>query len=52
VAGQPVPGEAVQLFAKPFVPGWLYRAFGNLGWILDARRNGASRQLRSRPYTV
>jgi multimeric flavodoxin WrbA len=52
VAGRPVPGEAVQLFAKPFVPGWLYRAFGNLGWILDARRNGVSRQLRSRPYTV
>jgi hypothetical protein len=30
----------------------MYRAFGNLGWVLDARRNGTSRQLRNQPYTV
>jgi hypothetical protein len=49
-AGRPVPGEAIALLARPFVPAWLYRTFGNVGWILDARRNRASRQLRNRPY--
>jgi NAD(P)H-dependent FMN reductase len=52
VAGRPVPAEAIELCARPFVPGWMYRAFGNLGWVLDARRNGTSRQLRNQPYTV
>jgi hypothetical protein len=51
-AGRPVPAEAVGLCARPFVPNWIYRAFGNLGWVLDARRNGSSNRLRDRPYTA
>jgi multimeric flavodoxin WrbA len=51
-AGRAVPDEAVALLARPFVPSWLYRMFGNLGWILDARRYGARGRLRDRPYTL
>jgi multimeric flavodoxin WrbA len=50
VGGHPVPDEAVHLFEKPFVPGWMYRAFGNLGWVIDAQKNGTRRQLGNRPY--
>jgi len=50
VSGRPVPAEAVALLARPFVPAWLYRLFGNLGWRLDARRQKTSGQLRHRPY--
>jgi multimeric flavodoxin WrbA len=49
-SGRPVPAEAVTLLARPFVPAWLYRMFGNLGWRLDARRLRTSGQLRNRPY--
>jgi multimeric flavodoxin WrbA len=48
--GYAVPDEAVHLFEKPFVPGWMYRAFGNLGWIIDAQKNGTRRRLGDRPY--
>jgi hypothetical protein len=50
--GRPVPDGAVALFARPFVPAWLYRMFGNLGWVLDARRQGTRDKLRDRPYAV
>ncbi len=48
--GRPIPQEAVELIAKQSVPGWLYRLFGNLGWLLQARKNGILRRLRARPY--
>jgi hypothetical protein len=51
-AGKPVPSEAVALFARPFAPAWLYRMIGNLGWIMDARRNGVRGQMGNRPYAA
>lgn len=48
--GKPVPQEAISLMARPLVPKWLYILFGGIGWQLRARRHGAQRRLRERPY--
>jgi multimeric flavodoxin WrbA len=49
-AGKPVPEEARRELAKPFTPGWLYRAIGSYGWKKQARRNGVQSQIGARPY--
>lgn len=49
-SGSPIPEEAVRLFAKPFVPAWLYRIMGHIGWHVEARRARTTRSLRARPY--
>lgn len=48
--GDDVPGEATALFAKPLVPRWMYTLFGNLGWLMQMRRNKARRPMSYRPY--
>lgn len=48
--GQPLPPEAVARMAKPIIPIWLYRLFGNLGWILQARQNRIREGLDLRPF--
>jgi multimeric flavodoxin WrbA len=49
-AGSPIPPAAQDLLAKPFIPAWLYRLMGGFGWQQQARRYGAQRRLRARPY--
>ncbi len=49
-AGQPVPDEAVALMAKPFIPAWMYRLMGGLGWRQQAKPNGVADQLGRRPH--
>ncbi|NTW83379.1 MAG: NADPH-dependent FMN reductase [Chlorobiaceae bacterium] len=48
--GKPVPEEARKQLAKPFTPGWIYRAIGSMGWKKEARKNGIVQQLSARPY--
>jgi multimeric flavodoxin WrbA len=48
--GEPISDAARELMARPFVPPWLYRAVGGLGWRLQARRWGAARSMGRRPY--
>ncbi len=48
--GQPIPAEAQVLIEKPFVPVWLYRLLGGLGWKQQAKRWGVQNDLRRRPY--
>jgi hypothetical protein len=50
VEGEPVPQAAVDLMAEPLMPAWMYRAMGNLGWNLQAMRQGPWRQLRNRVF--
>lgn len=50
--GKAVPGEAVELFGKRFVPGWLYLVFGNYGWKRMAKKNGVRGRLNDKPYEV
>lgn len=48
--GQPVPSEAVDLMARPFMPRWLYTTIGNWGWKKQAKKNGVRGKLMARPY--
>jgi multimeric flavodoxin WrbA len=48
--GQNIPQAAVDLLVRPVVPVWLYRLFGGYGWKQMARRYGANKQLRRKPY--
>lgn len=48
--GEPLPGEAVDLFARPIIPHRLYRLMGDVGWLQSAYQNGVLVELKSRPY--
>lgn len=37
---------------KPLLPPWAYRLVGTLGWRRAARRWGAQKDLKRRPYRV
>jgi multimeric flavodoxin WrbA len=48
--GQPIPAEAQDLLAKPFIPAWLYRSMGAIGWRQQAKRWGAGKSLKRKVY--
>ena len=48
--GMAIPSEAQALLAKPFVPGWLYRAMGVYGWRQQAKVYGVAGKAKRRPY--
>ncbi|MCB0082915.1 MAG: hypothetical protein KDE47_18375 [Caldilineaceae bacterium] len=50
--GQPVPEEAVALMAKPLMPPFFYTMMGNMGWRLEAHRQGALGHLRDQPFAA
>ena len=50
--GKDIPQEAIDLLSKKFIPYNFYRAFGNLGWRLQARRNGVKKKLKDKPYSL
>lgn len=50
--GNSVPEEAFVLFRKSFIPRLLYLFIGNLGWKIQARRNGVLKKINDRPYGI
>jgi multimeric flavodoxin WrbA len=50
--GGPIPEEAQTLWAKPFIPGWLYRLMGVYGWRQQAKKYGMERNLKRQPYRI
>jgi multimeric flavodoxin WrbA len=48
--GHAIPTLAQEYLAKPAIPGWLYRLVGGIGWRQQAKRYGAEKLLRNRPY--
>lgn len=48
--GQPIPGSARDLMARPFIPNWLYRFLGGFGWKQQAKGYGVENRLQDRPY--
>jgi hypothetical protein len=48
--GKDIPQEALDLISKKIIPYALYNVFGNLGWRLQARRNGVKKKLKAKPY--
>ena len=49
-AGEPAPEEAVALMARPFIPARAYMLMGDVGWLMQARRNRALTRLAARPF--
>jgi len=45
--GMAIPSEAQALLAKPFVPGWLYRAMGVYGWSQQAKQYHAEKNIEA-----
>jgi hypothetical protein len=50
--GKPIPLQARDLLAKPFIPNWLYKVVGRFGWNQQAKKYGARKSLRRQPYLV
>ena len=50
--GMAIPDEAQALLAKPFIPGWLYRAAGVYGWNQQAKQYHADKIIKRQPYLV
>lgn len=50
--GLPIPAVAQELMAKPVIPPWMYRLFGNYSWKPQAKPYGAQKRLRDRPYAA
>ena len=48
--GEDVPGEAVKLMGKPFIPKWMYRRVGDWGFRRQAKKYGVRDRLYERPY--
>lgn len=48
--GGSVPEAERRQLAKPFVPGWIYRMAGTMGWKKRARHYGTQKRLEERPY--
>lgn len=48
--GQPIPQTARDLISRSFIPGFLYRIFGGMGWKQMAKNYGAQKRLRDQPY--
>ena len=48
-AGEPVPAEAVALMAQPLMPRRMYLFMGEIGWRMQAWRNGVFHRLRATP---
>jgi len=48
--GKPAPEEAVARMARPFIPARAYMLMGDLGWLMQARRNRVLTRLGARPF--
>jgi len=50
--GNDIPQEAIDLASKKFIPTIMYNKFGNLGWRLQARKHGAQKKIKDKPYSL
>lgn len=50
--GKSVPLEAIEIMAKPLIPGWMYAFIGGLGWKNQAKKLGTKKKLRDQPYKL
>jgi hypothetical protein len=48
--GKPIPGDAVDLMARPLMPRWLYTTVGNMGWKKQTKKNGVRGIINARPF--
>ncbi len=50
--GDAVPEEAQTLMRKSLIPSWMYRAMGQVGWVMQSRTYGQFGKLRQRPWAA
>ena len=48
--GESIPQKAQELWAKPFIPGWMYRLMGVYSWRQQAKQYGMETNLKRQPY--
>jgi multimeric flavodoxin WrbA len=48
--GKPIPQQARDLLAKPFIPNWLYKVVGGFGWKQQAKKYGKQKFMKLQPY--
>jgi hypothetical protein len=48
--GEAIPQSAVDLLAKPIIPGWAYRVMGIFGWRQQAKQYGVQNSMRRKAY--
>jgi multimeric flavodoxin WrbA len=49
---EPLPESVLMEIRKPLFPHWFYRFMADWGFKSNARKNGVSRQMKARPYSV
>jgi multimeric flavodoxin WrbA len=47
--GKPISQQARDIFARPFIPNWMYKLFGGIGWKQQAKQY-VVKDLAARPY--
>jgi multimeric flavodoxin WrbA len=50
LCGEAIPQSAVDLLAKPIIPGWMYRLMGVYGWKKQAKQYGVQKVMQQKPY--
>jgi len=50
--GHAIPGAAQDLLRKPVVPPWVYKLMGRWRWRERAKKYGAIKGMKERPYAV
>ncbi len=48
--GEPVPQEAVELMARPIMPGWAYTIICQVSWWVMGLKNGVAHRIKHRPF--
>ena len=48
--GRAIPQAAQDFLAKPFIPSWLYRLMGGLGWKQQAKKYGIQKIMGRKTY--
>lgn len=48
--GESISQEARDLLGRPFIPNWLYKMFGGIGWKQQAKKYGTVKSIHAQPY--
>ena len=48
--GESIPQTTQNLLDKPFIPAWLYRFMGSIGWKMQAKKHGVQKVLQRQSY--
>lgn len=52
IDGKDIPQQAIDLISKKLIPISLYKTMGNIGWRIRAKKYGARKKLKDKPYAI